>query len=189
VARCRGILDQMSAHAGEIAGEALAPVTLAELTTAAIAELTGAERAPVRVELVGDAADATHAPRYRLPPRALAQAVRVLVANAQDASPAGAEVLVRADADAAGLRIEVRDRGAGMSADVLARVGEPFYTTKPPGQGMGLGLFLARSVIERLGGELRLDSAPGRGTTAIVRVPVTPATRGRMAAAPAPVLS
>jgi two-component system sensor histidine kinase RegB len=55
---------------------------------------------------------------------------------------------------------------------VLDRVGEPFFTTKPLGRGMGLGLFLARSIIERVGGTLRLDSTLGRGTTAVVRVPL-----------------
>ncbi len=175
VDRCRAILDQMSAHAGESAGEGLSPITLGELTRAATADL--AARAPVRIELEDDG-DA-RARRYELPPRALALALRVLVANAQDASADGVEVLVRASADDTELRIEVRDRGTGMSAAVLARVGEPFYTTKPPGQGMGLGLFLSRAVVERLGGELRLESTPGAGTVATVRVP---ATNGRIAA-------
>jgi len=182
VERCRAILDQMSARAGESAGEGLTDVTLAELTQAAVADL--AARAPVRVELPG-AGDGP-ARRFTVPPRALAQALRVLVANAQDASPDGAEVVVRASADDAELRIEVRDRGAGMPAEVLARVGEPFYTTKAPGHGMGLGLFLSRAVIERLGGELRLESTPGAGTVAIVRVP---ATNGRIAGAGTQVIS
>ena len=58
-----------------------------------------------------------------------------------------------------------------MSAAVLARAGEPFFTTKEPGKGMGLGLFLARSFAERLGGSLELDSTPGRGTAATLTLP------------------
>ena len=72
------------------------------------------------------------------------------------------------------LTITVRDRGCGMTADVLARAGEPFFTTKPPGQGLGLGLFLARSLAEQLGGRFSIDSSPSRGTT----VQHDPAARG-----------
>ena len=67
--------------------------------------------------------------------------------------------------------IEVIDRGSGMAPDVLDRVGEPFFTTKQPGYGMGLGLFLTRAVVERLGGTLTIESDPPRGTTARVIVP------------------
>jgi two-component system sensor histidine kinase RegB len=58
-----------------------------------------------------------------------------------------------------------------MSDDVLARAGEPFFTTKPPGRGMGLGLFLCRAVVESLGGAIELSSQPGRGTTAAIVIP------------------
>jgi two-component system sensor histidine kinase RegB len=64
----------------------------------------------------------------------------------------------------------VTDSGGGMSAATLARLGEPFFTTKSPGQGMGLGLFLARTLAEQLGGALELQSAPGAGTTATLRL-------------------
>jgi two-component system sensor histidine kinase RegB len=58
-----------------------------------------------------------------------------------------------------------------MAPDVLARVGEPFFTTKPTGKGMGLGIFLARAVIERLGGQFSIRSSPGAGTTATLSLP------------------
>jgi two-component system sensor histidine kinase RegB len=57
---------------------------------------------------------------------------------------------------------------------VLARAGEPFFTTKPstgPGHGMGLGLFLTRTVLERVGGRLELESSPGAGTKATLVLP------------------
>ena len=69
--------------------------------------------------------------------------------------------------------IRVRDRGEGMAEGILQRVSEPFFTTKPPGSGMGLGVFLARTLIERLGGRLSYESAPLHGTVAIVELPVS----------------
>jgi len=113
----------------------------------------------------------------RLPPRAVGQALRSLVTNAQDASPKNAAVVVSVGRDDATLEVVVKDRGAGMPSDVMARVGEPFYTTKAPGRGMGLGLFLARAVIEGIGGTLRIDSAAGDGTSVFVRLPTDVAVR------------
>jgi len=102
----------------------------------------------------------------------VAQAIRGVIRNAQDASPADAEVVLHAQAGEDALLIEVRDCGIGMAPEVLARAGEPFFTTKQPGRGMGLGLFLTRAVLERLGGQLQLESAQGRGTRALVRLPL-----------------
>jgi K+-sensing histidine kinase KdpD len=82
--------------------------------------------------------------------------------------------------------IAIVDCGSGMDAELLARIGEPFFTTKAPGRGMGLGMFLARAVVEGVGGTLNLESALGHGTTAQVTLPLTPLlpaeTRGRVAA-------
>src|SRR5262249_10631594 len=88
-----------------------------------------------------------------------------IVKNALDAS---SDVLVRASCQNGHLVIEVRDQGPGMAPEVLARAGEPFFTTKPPGKGMGLGIFLTRALVERLGGRFQLESVPGKGTTAPV---------------------
>jgi two-component system sensor histidine kinase RegB len=68
------------------------------------------------------------------------------------------------------LRLVVSDRGPGMSPEILRRVGEPFFSTKPAGQGLGLGVFIARTLSEQMGGSLRLDSTPGRGTRATVEI-------------------
>jgi two-component system sensor histidine kinase RegB len=69
-------------------------------------------------------------------------------------------------------QVTVTDRGSGMSPEVLARVGEPFFTTRSPGEGMGLGVYFARSVISHAGGALVVASTPGKGTTATVTLPV-----------------
>ena len=62
--------------------------------------------------------------------------------------------------------IVVQDLGPGIPHDVLSRIGEPFFTTRAPGAGMGLGVFLARTLAERLGGTLAYSSELGRGTRA-----------------------
>ncbi len=166
VDRCRAILDRMCVDAGEMRGERLAPATVDELVAGSLAGL------PTEIEVRADVDPALSAVSLHVPARAIAEAIRGVLKNAQDASPAGAAVdLIVRRADGA-IDFAIADRGPGMPRAVLERVGEPFFTTKPLGRGMGLGLFLARSVVERIGGSLRLDSSLGRGTTAIVRVPL-----------------
>ena len=130
-------------------------------------DLPGSER--VHVSIAPDAEDAA----LLVLPR-LAQALRSLLKNALDASRADASVnlyVTRADGD---WRLEVEDSGAGMSPEVEAHAVEPFFTTKPTGQGMGLGLFLSKSVAEQHGGRLEIRSSAGQGTRAALLVPETP---------------
>lgn len=68
--------------------------------------------------------------------------------------------------------VTVRDNGHGMDQSLLARVFEESFTTKPPDRGRGLGLFLCKTLIEQAGGHIRLESEPGVGTTARIRMPV-----------------
>jgi len=108
-----------------------------------------------------------------LPQEAVAQAVRNLIHNALDASSdADSTVTVQAQRLGNEMAIYVIDRGHGMSEDVLGRAGEPFFTTKEPGRGIGLGLFLTRNVITRLDGRLSFESNPGTGTRATVILPL-----------------
>jgi two-component system sensor histidine kinase RegB len=167
VDRCRAILERMSSEAGETIGEGFAATPVARIVATALAGLS--TRVTVRTEVANG--DATRP--LRVPPRAFSQALRGVIKNAQDASPDGAEVVVRAFARDGLLIFEVRDRGTGIPRAILDRVGEPFFTTKPTGQGMGLGVFLARAVVEGLGGKLRLDSDPGTGvgTIAVIELP------------------
>ena len=112
-------------------------------------------------------------------------AVVNLAANARDAMPGGGVVTISAEEAAIadgpappGLKpgryvvTAVRDSGIGMDEATLARLGEPFFTTKPPGVGTGLGLATVRGFCARAGGALRVESAPGRGTTAAIWLPV-----------------
>lgn len=172
VERCRTILSHMTTDAGGHTGEAPAPVTVGALVAAAMEMLGPSPR--IRVDVAGEGT-------LSVPQRALALAVKGILKNAQDASPADAEIVLAAALSGASLRIEVRDSGHGMAPDVLARAGEPFFTTKAPGAGMGLGLFLTRAIVEQLGGQLELASRPGQGTTVLLTLPAPPATTGRMA--------
>jgi len=116
-------------------------------------------------------------PTIHAPVEELLHSLYALVKNALDASAASEPVSLRLERDADTLCFLVQDTGSGMAAPVLARAGEPFFTTKDPGRGLGLGLFLTRAFAESQGGELRMESEPGRGTLAMLRLPLTEATR------------
>ncbi len=165
VARCRDILAQMAADAGASRGEALVALTPVALVDEALEGLRGRER--VRVEADG----AARAEVTAVPARALTHALRGVVKNALQASPEGAPVRLVLAREASGWRVAVHDTGGGMAPQVLARAGEPFFTTKPPGEGMGLGLFLTRAVVEQMGGGLALTSRPGEGTCVVLTWP------------------
>lgn len=170
--RCRDILNRVSGEAGVDPGEVLEEVPLGRVLEAVRSALEPHERARLRV-LCADPGTPV-----RTPHATLARAVTNLVRNGLAAAREGESVWLRATWAGDTVRFEVRDDGAGMSADVLARAGEPFFTTRPPGEGMGLGLFLARALAERLGGRLWLESAPERGTTAFLEVRLDPLQHG-----------
>ena len=83
------------------------------------------------------------------------------------------------------LRLAVADTGTGMDAATLARAAEPFFTTKPLGQGTGLGLAMAKGFAEQSGGAFGIESEPGRGTVVTLWLPLHPGEAGRDAEAPA----
>jgi signal transduction histidine kinase len=110
-------------------------------------------------------------PAVRADRAQLEQALLNLVSNAVDAMPDGGRLSVAARPDGDGVALVVADSGAGIPPDDLSRVFEPLYTTKPPGKGTGLGLPILREIVEAHGGTVRLESRPGEGTTAVVRLP------------------
>jgi signal transduction histidine kinase len=100
------------------------------------------------------------------------QVVVNLVRNAVQASGSGGEVHVSVGEDGDGPRVAIRDNGAGMPPEVLARLGEPFFTTKERGSGLGLGI--SRRIVEEHGGRLEVQSQAGHGTEVIVHLPRLP---------------
>ncbi len=135
--------------------------------------------------------------------RRLEQAILNLALNARDAMPEGgtlslaasptrlaAEDRDRPPALSPGdyVRMEVEDTGIGMDASVLGRIFDPLFTTKPPGEGTGLGLTMARKIVQDAGGSIEARSEPGRGSLFVVLLPVTTVPQPAAARPPSPPL-
>jgi two-component system sensor histidine kinase RegB len=176
VDRCQEILGLMAARAAEGADEQR-PIRASDLMRSVRARL-GTERGE-RVEFRVRGSEA----ELLLPPKQTAQSLVALIQNALDASGAGETVRVELGRQGTEAHITVEDRGSGIPELVLARVGEPFFTTKQPGHGLGLGVFLVRAFVESRGGELRIESTLGRGTLAHMRIPMPDFALARTGAA------
>jgi signal transduction histidine kinase len=115
------------------------------------------------------------APKVRASPTAIGQVLLNLVANARDALADGGtvEIFTANDfmTDTRCAVLGVRDDGPGIAAEIAGRIFDPLFTTKAPGKGTGLGLSTVRSIVTELGGDVRVESAPGAGATFLVRIP------------------
>ena len=108
------------------------------------------------------------------------QVLMNLVMNSLDALSAVADrpriLTIQADTDSpTSVRVAVQDTGPGINPQRMKEVFSPFYTTKPVGQGTGLGLSVSYGIIRDHGGSIEVDSAPGKGSTFRVRLPLRPA--------------
>ncbi len=181
-ARHLGRADHAARRAGKLAAELLALAQrrsgderaddLNEALRQLGSTLAQAAGPAVQVEL----ALAPGALPVRLDAGQLGPVLRSLVRNAADATAGGGQVAVAtralSSAEAASalggkeaVELSVSDTGSGMTAEVLARATELFFTTKGAADSTGLGLFLALEFVDQAGGKLAIDSAPGRGTT------------------------
>lgn len=187
IERCRAVLGRLSAGAGELSGEGMASTTVDELFDALQAELGEASSSQVTFS------NAPTEHTLRVPRAALIQVLASLVRNALEAEatagtnqPGGSGVAVSAAHDADedsgdGVVFTIADRGAGLEEATLARLGEPFFSTKPKGSGLGLGVFLACAFAEQVGGRLDVASELGQGTVFSLRIPALgDARRGRL---------
>ena len=163
VGRCTTVLDQLSGRAAA-ASAADSSIALPRLVDDLRYRLGASLASRLDVTLPADARP------IDAPAEPLRQALIALLRNAFDASTPDQRVTLCV-AQENGVRVEVIDSGRGMDAAEASRAGEPFFTTKPPGAGLGLGLFLVRAFADQMGGTLRLRSTPGQGTAAILQLP------------------
>jgi signal transduction histidine kinase len=142
--------------------------TVAEVVGQALSACDGqAVEKGLRIEArIEDAAVADCSPH-------LTRVIQTLLQNAIQHTPADGTVVVRAARGPAGLRLTVEDDGEGIPADALERVFDPFWSRDPArsGNGSGLGLTLAKRIVESLGGRIEVDSEPERGSRFAVLVP------------------
>jgi signal transduction histidine kinase len=103
-----------------------------------------------------------------------AQVLVNLLVNAAQAMPEGGRIFVSTRADGDEAVLVVRDTGQGMAPEVRERIFQPFFTTKPVGEGTGLGLSVVHGIIADHKGHIHVESEPGQGSTFIVRLPRIP---------------
>jgi signal transduction histidine kinase len=106
-------------------------------------------------------------------PDGLRQVLQNLISNAVAATPEGGEIEVGSRLEAGRLQLTVADSGPGIPAADLKRIFEPLFTTKP--DGLGLGLSISRTIVERLGGTITARNRAGRGAAFTVELPLKPA--------------
>jgi two-component system sensor histidine kinase RegB len=157
----------MGAQGADPLGESPKTTTFEELLSRVRERFPG-ESNRIRIEI-----DKGPVTSCLIPFRAAVEALSALLKNALDASSGNDPVILQARSDQDRVCFLIRDKGVGMTTEVLERVSEPFFTTKPTGKGMGLGAFLAHLFAHRLGGQLSFESQPGQGCTAILELPIT----------------
>ena len=170
VKRCKEIISNMLAPRGGADVEEPKEFEVAPVLEAAVRRWQEGRPGPQPLLSVDPAAARA---RARLPVRAFEQAIANLLDNAAEATEGrpAREVRVSLQRVRDELRLTVVDNGVGVPEPLLRRIGEPFFTTKEPGHGTGLGLYLARHVVEREGGEMRVESAEGHGTSVTLTMP------------------
>lgn len=165
VERCRTILERMAIRGGQLTGELPTSASLSAVLQRLKEDLPAADAQRVSLSIERDG-------ELWVPLHGLLQVLTSLVQNGLQADgDSSTRVLVKAVADRDGVRIAIEDGGKGIPAELLGRVGEPFFTTKPPGKGMGLGVFLARAFVEHCGGTIEITSGEARGTSVALRLP------------------
>lgn len=121
------------------------------------------------------------APVIRAVEHKLQQVLLNLFLNARDAMPKGGWLTIATRRDGDQVVVEVSDTGAGIPAEHLARIYDPFFSTKPIGQGTGLGLSITYGIVQEHEGTIVCDSQLGQGTTFTLSFPALPTTRSEAA--------
>ncbi len=169
--RIKHIVDDLKDFARREDAPRLEPVDLNAVARAAVRLAGNALRKATsrfQMELARDL------PPVRAHPQRIEQVVVNLLLNACEALPdasRGVRLVTRCDGAAGWVTLEVRDEGVGIAPEHLARVTEPFFTTKRETGGTGLGLSVSSGIMKEHGGTLELSSTPGAGTTATLMLP------------------
>ncbi|MCF8127440.1 MAG: response regulator [Deltaproteobacteria bacterium] len=107
-------------------------------------------------------------------PYKLRQVLINIISNAVHATESGGRITAKIEAFDDDVAIHITDTGPGIPREHLEKIFEPFFSTKPPGEGTGLGLFVSRSIINKLGGEMNVESRLGEGTRFCIKLPKHP---------------
>ncbi|RLC26687.1 MAG: histidine kinase, partial [Deltaproteobacteria bacterium] len=121
-------------------------------------------------------------PKFKGNTQRIEQVIINLLVNACQALPdkeRSIQISTAYDKESSNVLVQVRDQGVGMSAEVLQRIKDPFFTTNRESGGTGLGLVISERIIEDHCGTMKLDSSPGKGTTVTVSLPANPSSEGR----------
>lgn len=146
----------------------LAEVNLNELVDEAV-QLVGREAANKDIEIVREidpSSDIIWSDPYQL-----RQVLINLLTNAIHATGSGGKIAIILEGMVEEVALSVRDTGEGIPKENLERIFEPFFSTKPPGEGTGLGLFVTRGIVEKLGGSIEVESRLGHGSSFCVKLP------------------
>ena len=112
-------------------------------------------------------------PKVRADAGSLRQLLMNLLLNAISFTPPGGSISIatRRDPETDGVRFVVRDTGEGIAPEIIGKVFDPFFTTRPVGEGTGLGLTISHRIVEEHGGTIEVESEPGKGAAFIIRLP------------------
>jgi two-component system sensor histidine kinase RegB len=166
VERCRSILERMSARGAGQPGELPARVEPSALLEEVRHGFPPEDRDRVQLRLAGELGPVV------LPAGAARRALAALLRNALDASGGNEPVTIGVSRGGEFLEFVVADSGCGMSQETLNQIAEPFFTTKAASGGLGLGVYLVRVFAEQLGGRLAFESERGKGTRAVLELPL-----------------
>lgn len=168
IQRCKTTLSILSASAGQVSCEAGRGLPLDAYLEEIVRQW---RRTRTAVDIQPRWSGIQPAPVI-LAEQTLSQAIVIILNNAADACPDNIEVEGHWTAEQ--LFLEVRDQGAGLTAEAVSAAGNKLFTTKEPGQGLGLGLFLAHAAIRRFGGKVQLFNRDGGGTCTRLMLPLSP---------------
>jgi two-component system sensor histidine kinase RegB len=163
--RCAEAMRRLGQNSGELFGEMPQEFSIKDLLESIHGGLASADARRVHIKPDGAVQSVV------LPMEGVRHIISAVIKNALEASIIGKGVSVSVNGTSKAIHLTVEDCGKGMNAEDLQRIGEPFFTTKDSGRGMGLGLFITKLFSERLGGAFKIESTVGKGTKVEIELP------------------